>query len=75
MISRSPGAYNRFGNENFAYFGTGLRVAFLFLLVGLPCRLQAEWKNVAARHKLHLIGIRSGLAATEASLDRVDIPA
>ena len=45
MISRSPGAYNCFGNENFAYCGTSPWVAFLFLLVGLPCRLQAEWKN------------------------------
>jgi len=55
MISRSPGAYNCFGNENFAYCGTSPWVAFLFLLVGLPCRLQAEWKHGAARHQLHLI--------------------
>ena len=37
-------------NENFTYFCKGLWVAFLFLLVGLPCRLQAEWRNGAARY-------------------------
>jgi polar amino acid transport system permease protein/polar amino acid transport system substrate-binding protein len=30
------GAYNRLATENFDYFGTGLVVAFLYLLLGLP---------------------------------------
>jgi hypothetical protein len=30
------GAYNRLATETFDYFGTGLVVAFLYLLLGLP---------------------------------------
>ena len=30
------GAYNRLATESFDYFGTGLLVAFLYLLLGLP---------------------------------------
>jgi len=30
------GAYNRLATETFDYFGTGLLVAFLYLLLGLP---------------------------------------
>ena len=30
------GAYNRLATETFDYFGTGLLVAFMYLLIGLP---------------------------------------
>ena len=35
-MTKLTGAYNRLVTETFDYFGTGLLVAFLYLLLGLP---------------------------------------
>jgi polar amino acid transport system substrate-binding protein len=37
------GAYHRLATETFDYFGTGLLVAFLYLLLGLPFVRLARW--------------------------------
>jgi polar amino acid transport system substrate-binding protein len=37
------GAYNRLATENFDYFGTGLLIGFLYLLLGLPFARLARW--------------------------------
>jgi polar amino acid transport system substrate-binding protein len=37
------GAYNRLATESFDYFGTGLLVAFLYFLLGLPFARLARW--------------------------------
>jgi polar amino acid transport system substrate-binding protein len=37
------GAYNRLATESFDYFGTGLVIAFLYLLIGLPFARLARW--------------------------------
>ena len=37
------GAYNRLATQSFDYFGTGLVVAFLYLLLGLPFVRLARW--------------------------------
>jgi polar amino acid transport system substrate-binding protein len=40
------GAYNRLATETFDYFGTGLLVAFLYLLLGLPFARLARFLEV-----------------------------
>jgi polar amino acid transport system substrate-binding protein len=37
------GAYNRLATESFDYFGTGLVIALLYLLIGLPFARLARW--------------------------------
>jgi polar amino acid transport system substrate-binding protein len=37
------GAYNRLATQTFDYFGTGLVVALLYLLLGLPFVRLARW--------------------------------
>ena len=56
------GAYNRLATETFDYFGAGLLVAFLYLLLGLPfVRLARLMEKGLGKGRLNLIGIRSGL--------------
>jgi hypothetical protein len=55
------GAYNRLATETFDYFGTGLLVAFLYLLLGLPFRAASALDGESARPgPLKLQVIRSG---------------
>jgi polar amino acid transport system substrate-binding protein len=55
------GAYHRLATETFDYFGTGLLVAFLYLLLGLPfVRLARTMEERLGKGRLNLIGIRSG---------------
>ena len=57
------GAYHRLATESFDYFGTGLLVAFLYLLLGLPfVRLARSMEKRLGKGRPRLIGIRSGLA-------------
>jgi polar amino acid transport system substrate-binding protein len=37
------GAYNRLATQTFDYFGTGLLIAFIYLLIGLPFARLARW--------------------------------
>jgi polar amino acid transport system substrate-binding protein len=37
------GAYHRLATETFDYFGAGLLVAFIYLLLGLPFVRLARW--------------------------------
>jgi polar amino acid transport system substrate-binding protein len=54
------GAYNRLATETFDYFGTGLLVAFLYLLLGLPfVRLARSMEERLGKGRLNLMGIRS----------------
>ena len=54
------GAYNRLATETFDYFGTGLLVAFLYLLLGLPfVRLARSMEERLGKGRLSLIGTRS----------------
>jgi polar amino acid transport system substrate-binding protein len=55
------GAYHRLATETFDYFGTGLLVAFLYLLLGLPfVRLARTMEERLGKGRLNLIGLRSG---------------
>ena len=54
------GAYNRLATESFDYFGTGLLVAFLYLLIGLPfARLARSMEERLGKGRLNPILIRS----------------
>jgi polar amino acid transport system substrate-binding protein len=56
------GAYHRLATETFDYFGTGLLVAFLYLLLGLPfVRLARTMEERLGKGRLNPIGVRSGL--------------
>ena len=58
------GAYNRLATETFDYFGTGLLVAFLYLLLGLPfVRLARSMEERLGKGRLNLMGIRSSPGA------------
>ena len=49
------GAYNRLATETFDYFGTGLLVAFLYLLLGLPfARLARSMEERFGKGRLNL---------------------
>jgi polar amino acid transport system substrate-binding protein len=55
------GAYNRLATETFDYFGTGLLVAFLYLLLGLPfARLARFMEERLNKGRIHPMVIRSG---------------
>jgi len=55
------GAYNRLATETFDYFGTGLLVAFLYLLLGLPfARLARSMEHRLGKGRLNPMLIRSG---------------
>ncbi len=50
------GAYHRLATETFDYFGTGLLVAFLYLLLGLPfVRLARSMEERLGKGRLNLI--------------------
>lgn len=54
------GAYNRLATESFDYFGNGVLVAFLYLLLGLPfVRLARSMERKLGRGRLDPILIRS----------------
>jgi polar amino acid transport system substrate-binding protein len=54
------GAYNRLATESFDYFGTGVLVALLYLLLGLPfVRLARSMERRLGRGRLDPILIRS----------------
>ncbi len=56
------GAYNRLATETFDYFGTGLLVAFLYLLLGLPfARLARSLEERLGRGRLSPMVTRSSL--------------
>ena len=56
------GAYNRLATETFDYFGTGLLVAFLYLLLGLPfARLARSLEARLGRDRLSPMVTRSSL--------------
>jgi polar amino acid transport system substrate-binding protein len=56
------GAYNRLATETFDYFGTGLLVAFLYLLIGLPfARLARFMEERLGKGRLQPIVLRSSL--------------
>jgi polar amino acid transport system substrate-binding protein len=58
------GAYNRLATETFDYFGTGLLVAFLYLLLGLPfVRLARSMEKRLGRGRRNLMGMRSSPGA------------
>jgi polar amino acid transport system substrate-binding protein len=55
------GAYNRLATQTFDYFGTGLLVALLYLLLGLPfVRLARSLEERLGKGRLDLRGVRSG---------------
>jgi polar amino acid transport system substrate-binding protein len=55
------GAYNRLATETFDYFGTGLLVAFLYLLLGLPfARLARSMEERLGKDRSNLTVMRSG---------------
>jgi polar amino acid transport system substrate-binding protein len=55
------GAYNRLATETFDYFGTGLLVAFLYLLLGLPfARLARSMEERLGKGRSNLTVMRSG---------------
>jgi polar amino acid transport system substrate-binding protein len=55
------GAYNRLATESFDYFGTGLLVAFLYLLLGLPfVRLARSMEDRLGKGRMNPILGRSG---------------
>ena len=55
------GAYNRLATESFDYFGTGLLVAFLYLLLGLPfARLARSMEEKLGRSSATPMVVRSG---------------
>jgi polar amino acid transport system substrate-binding protein len=55
------GAYNRLATQTFDYFGTGLLVAFLYLLLGLPfVRLARSMEDRLGKGRPDWRGIRSG---------------
>jgi polar amino acid transport system substrate-binding protein len=57
------GAYNRLATETFDYFGTGLLVAFLYLLLGLPfARLARSMEERLGKGGQNPIILRSGSA-------------
>jgi polar amino acid transport system substrate-binding protein len=57
------GAYNRLATETFDYFGTGLLVAFLYLLLGLPfARLARSMEERLGKGRQNPIILRSGSA-------------
>src|SRR5271157_376054 len=61
------GAYHRLATETFDYFGTGLLVAFLYLLLGLPfVRLARTMEERLGKGRLNPIGMRSGLGGRRA---------
>ena len=61
------GAYHRLATETFDYFGTGLLVAFLYLLLGLPfVRLARSMEERLGKGRRNLISIRSSPAQTRA---------
>ena len=56
------GAYNRLATQTFDYFGTGLVVALLYLLLGLPfVRLARLLEERLAKGRLSPIASRSGI--------------
>jgi polar amino acid transport system permease protein/polar amino acid transport system substrate-binding protein len=56
------GAYNRLATETFDYFGTGLLVAFLYLLLGLPfARLARSMEERLGKGRSNPIAIRLGV--------------
>jgi polar amino acid transport system substrate-binding protein len=55
------GAYNRLATETFDYFGTGLLIAFLYLLIGLPFARLARWmEERLGKGRLNAIVMRTG---------------
>jgi polar amino acid transport system substrate-binding protein len=55
------GAYNRLATESFDYFGTGLVVAFLYLLLGLPfVRLARSMEDRLGKGRMNPILGRTG---------------
>jgi len=52
------GAYNRLATQTFDYFGAGLLVAFIYLLLGLPFVRIARWmeKRVGVKRARPVIG-------------------
>jgi polar amino acid transport system substrate-binding protein len=55
------GAYNRLATQSFDYFGTGLLVAFLYLLLGLPfARLARSMEEKLGRSSATPMVVRSG---------------
>jgi polar amino acid transport system substrate-binding protein len=58
------GAYNRLATETFDYFGTGLLVALLYLLLGLPfVRLARSLERQLGKGRLNVASIRFGPGA------------
>jgi polar amino acid transport system substrate-binding protein len=55
------GAYNRLATETFDYFGTGLLIAFFYLLIGLPFARLARWmEERLGKGRLNAIVMRTG---------------
>ena len=55
------GAYNRLATETFDYFGTGLLVALLYLLLGLPfVRLARSLERQLGKGRLNVASIQFG---------------
>jgi polar amino acid transport system substrate-binding protein len=60
------GAYNRLATQTFDYFGTGLLVAFLYLLIGLPFARLARWmEERLGRGRLDPMVIRTGFGRSK----------
>jgi polar amino acid transport system substrate-binding protein len=60
------GAYNRLATETFDYFGTGLLVAFLYLLLGLPfARLARSMEERLGKGRSIPMAIRLGFGRRE----------
>jgi ABC-type amino acid transport system permease subunit len=60
------GAYNRLATETFDYFGTGLLVAFLYLLLGLPfARLARSMEERLGKGRSNPMAIRLGFGRRE----------
>ena len=61
------GAYNRLATETFDYFGTGLLIAFLYLLLGLPfARLARLTEDRLGKSYINSMVIRSNFGRREA---------
>jgi polar amino acid transport system substrate-binding protein len=60
------GAYNRLATQTFDYFGTGLLIAFLYLLIGLPFARLARWmEERLGKGRLNAIAMRTGYGRRE----------
>lgn len=55
------GAYNRIATQTFDYFGTGLLIAAIYLLIGLPFVRLARWTEERLAVDVRKPGARPGL--------------